>query len=351
MNPAVKKTLILVAKFGVSAGIIGYLIYNAQHDETFHRIRDEPKDWMMLGLSLVFVFAGVLLTFVRWFVLSRALDLSFRLTDAIRLGFLGYLFNLVSLGSVGGDLFKAIAAAREQPGRRAEAVATVVVDRIIGLYAIFVVASLAILFTDVSKVEIPEVKVICQATNFCTVAGAVGFVALLVPGLTSGRVSSWLTRLPWVGHTAGRLLGAVRMYKSRLPIVLLAGLMSIVVHTLSTTGIYLGAKGLPGSVPSLSGHFVIVPLAMVASALPLPLNGLGAFEGVFEFLYTRLPSDLVVLKGQGLAVALVYRLVSVVLTGVAAVVYMASRRQVAEVLHDSQAKAAVAELEAAGTEV
>ncbi len=62
------------------------------------------------------MFCAVSLTFVRWYLLVRALGLHFRLLDAFRLGFLGYLFNFVSVGSVGGDLFKAIFIAREQPG-------------------------------------------------------------------------------------------------------------------------------------------------------------------------------------------------------------------------------------------
>ena len=69
------------------------------------------------------------------------------MADAFRLGFLGYLFNFVSLGSVGGDLFKAVFIAREQHGKRAEAVATVVIDRVIGLYVLFFVASVAALAT------------------------------------------------------------------------------------------------------------------------------------------------------------------------------------------------------------
>ena len=65
--------------------------------------------------------------------------LPFRIRDAFRLSFLSYLLNFVSVGSVGGDLFKAFFIAREQPGRRTEAVATVVVDRIVGLYGLLLV--------------------------------------------------------------------------------------------------------------------------------------------------------------------------------------------------------------------
>ena len=47
---------------------------------------------------------------------------------------MGYLFNLAPMGVVGGDLLKAWLLAREQHGHRAESVASIVVDRLIGLY-------------------------------------------------------------------------------------------------------------------------------------------------------------------------------------------------------------------------
>ena len=68
--------------------------------------------------------AAVVLTFVRWYLLVTPLGLPFHLRDAIRLGFVGYLFQFASLGAVGGDLFKAAFLAHEQPRRRPEGTTT-----------------------------------------------------------------------------------------------------------------------------------------------------------------------------------------------------------------------------------
>ena len=59
----------------------------------------------------------MLLTFIRWYYLVRALDLPFTLREALRLGFLGYLFNLMPMGIVGGDLLKAVMLGPAAPGR------------------------------------------------------------------------------------------------------------------------------------------------------------------------------------------------------------------------------------------
>lgn len=331
-----KKALVNLVKFGVSAGIIAYLVIDAKRDNTFAHLAAQPKDWPVLALAWAFCLAAVAVTFVRWYVLVRALDLPFRMRDAFRLGFLGYLFNFVSLGSVGGDLFKAVFIARELAGRRAEAVATVVLDRVVGLYILLVVATAAILVTGQASTPVREIQVICQGTLVCTLMGALAIAILLVPGFTNGALSELVGKLPRVGPVFHKLIGAIRIYRRRLPVLALAGLLSVGVHSLSTIGIYLVARGLSGEAPSLGTHFVIVPLAMVTGVLPLPANALGAFEGVMAFLYDRIPSGASVTEGQGFVVALGYRAVTIVIAMVGACFYLSSRREVVKVLQEAQ---------------
>ena len=76
--------------------------------------------------------------------------------DALRIGFLGFLFNLAPLGIVAGDLLKAVMLARENPGHRAKSAASVIMDRVVGLYVLFVVASAGILLTGFYW-HVPEV--------------------------------------------------------------------------------------------------------------------------------------------------------------------------------------------------
>lgn len=331
-----KKILINLLKFGVSAGILAYLIVDAQRNQTFAKLATQPKDWPLLALAFIICLAAVALTHVRWYFLVRALDLPFTMRDAFRLGFLGYLMNFVSLGSVGGDLFKAVFIAHEQPGKRAEAVATVFIDRVVGLYGLFVVATIAILSTGLLETPVQQIRVICLGTLACTALGALGILALLIPGVTNGRFTRFLSALPRVGPLFERLIGAIRMYRQRMGVLILAGAMSMLVHSMITVGIYLVARGLPGNAPSLGEHFLIVPLSMVAGALPLPLNGLGAVEYVIDFLYTHVQTALPVSKGYGLIVSLAYRIITVVIAMVGVAVYFTSRKEMTEVIHEAE---------------
>ena len=316
--------------------IIAWLVVDATRNDSFAKLRDEPKHWDLLALAAVLCFAAVVLTMIRWMYLVRALDIPFRLRDALRLGFLGYLLNFISPGSVGGDLFKAVFLARTCHGRRAEAAVTVVVDRLIGLYALFLVGTAAIFLTGMWRLDSDKVRLICQIVFWCTGIGTAALVIAALPGFSHGPIARKLHALPRVGHIIERINRANRLYYSRVWVLVLATAMSIVVHSLNAVGVWLIARGVLSDAPSLGAHFVIVPLAMATGAIPLAPNGLGTFEVTVEFLYQHLPNGMAAAASAGFVVALGYRLITVVIAMIGAGVYFASRHEMSEVLHEAE---------------
>ncbi len=325
-----KRYLVLLLKIAISAGLLAYLIIGAS--EAFDNLRQYEKDWPLAGLAVALCLTMVLITFARWWLLVRVLDVPFRMADAVRLGFLGYLFNFVSLGNVGGDLFKAIFIAREQPGRRTLAVASVVVDRIIGLYALFLVAAATVLWTGAYASVEPEIRSISAAALIAAAGSTAGLLLVLTPGVTQGRFARWVASWPGVGPVAARVLGALAIYRRRWPALVLATGMSFGVHSCSTLCIFALSRALPGQAPSLGEHFLIVPLSILAGALPLPLSGLGAMEAVMEFLYLQSPG---VVRGTGLVVCLAFRAVTLVVAAVGLIYYVVNRARVAALLKAS----------------
>lgn len=342
-----KRFLVTLAKFAISAAIIAWLVVKAVRDagEQELDLFAASNRWGLIALAWVAFLANLILTIIRWHLLVVALDIPFRMRDAFRLGFLGYLLNFVSLGSVGGDVFRAIFIAREAPKHRAQAVATVLIDRIIGLYILFVMASCCILYEGLWRAPAAEVRTIANVTLASTVIGFCGIVMLLVPGFTTGALSEALTRLPRVGPVIGKLIWAVRIYRRKLGVLFWASALTVGVHALSTLGIYAIAIAVEGEAPSLAAHFIIVPLSMVAGALPLPMMGLGAFEGALELLYRQVPSTVKLSTLGVLKVAFWYRIITILNAGIGAVVYLTSRREVSEVLHEAAEIGPVHEVE------
>ena len=328
-----KKLLITLLKIALSVGILGYLVWDARRNEAFSALWQQPKNWGVLAGALAACSLAVILTLVRWCYLVRALGLPLSMRDALRIGFLGYLFNLAPMGIVGGDLVKGVMLARHQKGRYAEALASVFVDRFIGLYTLFVVASAAIVLSGFWNIA--EVRWICDATLLITGVATVAVVLLLLPDRSEGRSTRWIGRIPYVGSPLLRIIDAVQLYRRRLPVLAGSAAMSVAVHSLFTLGVFFIASGLYGRVPALGMHFVLSPLSAATGVLPLPM---GPFEFVLDRLYLYVPvvGGGVMGPGQGLVVALGYRLITVLIAGVGICYYLGSRQELAQALHEAE---------------
>lgn len=320
-------------KITISVAIVAYLVWQARNDNAFAALRDQPKQWGMLVVAWFFCAGAVLTTIVRWHYLVRALEIPSRLTNSLRIGFVSYMFNLAPLGIVGGDAIKAVMLGRQHKNTMAKSVASVVVDRLIGLYMLFVVATVAILVTGFWRIDDPTVASICSITYWTTAVGAAAIGALMVPVVLDGKVVRAMEQLPRVGRTIEHLTDATRMYRSRPGVLTVAAIMSMGVHSLFAIGIYFIARGLPGNFHSLGAHFVISPLSAATGVLPLPF---GPFEFVLDFLYVQVPIvGATIPKGQGLVVALGYRIITLLIAVIGVCYYLGSRQEVARSIREA----------------
>jgi uncharacterized membrane protein YbhN (UPF0104 family) len=99
--------------------------------------------------------------------------------------------------------------------------------------------------------------------------------------------------------------------------------------------IYLAAAALFDTVPTLGEHLIIVPLSMVAGALPFTPAGLGTFEFALDALYARVPAHAAV-AASGVTVALAFRVMTIVIAGIGVIYYWTSRREVRQVLAEAE---------------
>ena len=341
-----RKTLFLVAKITAPVVIFGLLFQRIQEAKGFERLLNEPKDWAFLALAQGLVLLAFSLSYVRWYLLVRGLDLGFHLRDAFRLGTLGFMLNQVSPGSVGGDLLKAVFIAREQPEKRTEAIATVLVDRVIGLYAMLLIASLGLLFagqtldsgtvlhfagqTIDSSTLLRSLRTLVWASALC---GTVGLSFVLSPLATGKLARTMADKLPIVGHTVTRLIEAANIYRSRRGYLFAGFGIALLTHCLLITAFWCISHGLPVSGPTFAQNASIVPIGLVVGALPFTPGGLGTMEMGMETLYSMIGAG----QGDGTIVAVAYRAMTYVFAGVGAFYYFSSRKKVDELLHDAEA--------------
>ena len=362
-----KKLVIVLVKIGASLAILGYVLYRAiaapGGKEYFDAFVAGEKNWSLLALALLITAAGIVLTMIRWCYLVRAVGIRFRMHNAVRIGFIGFLFNLMPLGIVAGDLVKAIMLARENRGQRAKAVASVIMDRIVGLYILFVVASAGLLLTGFYPRHVPDkilvrgitLRYVCDATLLLTAVGTIGIAVVLCTAVLDSRWVKSLARLPRIGPALGSLMEALRIYRRDRAVMLATAVMSVGVHCLLAMGVYTIALGLPGEKLTVKDQFVVYPISSVFSTIPLPF---GPFELAFVSLsisvdpghpIDRLQAAITrhrsaradwriwghpIDRLQAAITVLVFRLMNVLLATIGLAYWLAARREVAEVMHE-----------------
>lgn len=329
-------------KWPVALLLLAYLFY--ANREKLSELRSHQIQWSLLVAAFLLSAASITLTFYRWFLLVWAQDFPFTVRDALRLGYIAYLFNYFGPGSAGGDIFKAAMIAAEQQSRRGIAAATVLLDRILGLLALFMVAALATCFLEPGMLRSPTIKTLAWLFWVSSAVGVVGLAILLHPAVPRSRLLGRLIQLPKIGNTIGSMVNAVLLYQSRRRILVLTVVLSIVGHFGMLTSFYLCSRAIheERSAPGYWGHLLLIPGAEVfAVVLPVP-GGVGTLEGAVGASYqianeargaAAIPSDQAI--AAGVATALAYRLTTLVIAAIGAGYYLTTRGAIRRMLGES----------------
>lgn len=261
-------------------GLLGLVIW--QNADKISEVFSRPLDWRLLAIAEAIYLVGIVSTFVRWYLLVRVVDPRFTLRAAVLLGFIGNLFNLLIPGAVGGDLIKAAYLAQMHV-KKTQAIASMVIDRIIGLLGLFTLATIAgvAIWGDAP----PDVRRLIVAAWVATGLGALVLAAIfaqaftrLFPGLGRGhsRLHLITTELNEMSST----------YRRRLDVVATCWVMAMGNHTLNVVAFFLVGRMLyPSMTTTLAQHFLLVPLTLFTMAVPLPFGALGLSEGVADQLF------------------------------------------------------------------
>ena len=335
----IRKIVSTFGKLAISAVLIGYLVARAARDDQFTALLTAPKNWLVLLSALPVCLFAVTITILRWHILIRAVGLSFSIGQTLRAGFLGYLANLLPFGLVAGDSLKAVMLIHRNPQRKTDAVASVIVDRALGLFALLLLAAVASLLLPadqlarLSQDDRTRILRLCWLIQLAAAASSVGLVIMLIPGVTNSRWWDLVEHTPLIGRILHKLVGAMRAYRRRVDLMLGAIGVSMLVHTsyIGAFALMTRSIGIPiDQQPAVSSMFVIVPPSMVAGALPI-----GTLEFVFTLLF-RAASPPTAAPATGLLIALTYRLLQISIATIGVALWVTGRGDVRALMHEAE---------------
>ena len=245
--------------------------------------------WLLA--SFVFMGATIFIGVIRWRLVLAVQGLHLSLGRATGISLVAHFFNSFLLGSTGGDLLKAYYAAAETNHKKAEAVTTVVVDRLLGLFAMLLFVSLMALANWSAVMSLlDELKqgfmmVMLVVLGMLFISGLIIVLAFWAePTGTRLKVEALLAKLP-KGDVLVRCIEACHAFGEKpgfLPRVLGWSMLLSTACVLQIVALGFGL-GLP-----MGEHFrvllLIVPAIICISALPITPSGIGVRENLYVWL-------------------------------------------------------------------
>jgi hypothetical protein len=218
---------------------------------------------------------------VRWRMVLAVQGLGLSLGRATRISLVAQFFNSFLLGSTGGDLIKAYYAARVTHHKKTEAVTTVFVDRLIGLWAMLLFAGVMMLpnshmLTHHDELAAPALMILAMLASLSIVLSLAfwGGVSKRFP-----RARHHLRRLP-KGGLLEKSLDSCRQFGKEKAFLIKAATISLALNVVMVLQISVLGGGL-GLDISFTALLVIVPMISCISAVPITPNGLGVREKLF----------------------------------------------------------------------
>ncbi|MCI0704489.1 MAG: flippase-like domain-containing protein [Planctomycetia bacterium] len=337
------------AKYGIGFGLLAYVIYkywdSKPNPETntvtpgIGQLLQGPIAFEWLLAAALLMAAALMLQLYRWYLLVRALDLPFSVRNAYRLGLVGMFYNTFFPGSVGGDLLKAYFIAREHPERKTKAVATVLIDRAMGLFGLILfvgaLGSIAWVLGDPRINGNKDLQWMVKVMAAIAGGTALGFV--LLGYLPQRRVDRFARRLKWfpkIGNSLAEFWFAVWMYRQRPRVIVFGLALSAAAHFGLVFAFHCASRVFPpenvAELATLPEHLVIAPIGFIVQAIPISPGGVGVGEAAFAGLYKLCGRS----ETRGIVARLSLRIVEWLIGLIGYLVYLRMKAEVREVEHE-----------------
>jgi uncharacterized protein (TIRG00374 family) len=325
------KTLNFLIKTLLTVGLFSYLIARALQGSAFSELNVRALQLDYLALGFLFNLIATTITIIRWRTLVEALDTPLSLPNALKFGFIGFMFNLSPVGIVGGDAVKVYLLARRTRMPVERATASVVLDRVIGLYVMFILGLAVVFLTGFHHRTEPLALLATRGLVALTIATTIFMAFVVAPSSRKNMRLTIASKVPLVGGIMRKITAATLAYRHRRRVLFRAFLATFLVHFSFAISLYFLARGLFARGPSLIDHTILYCVGNVASVIPLSA---GPFEYFLDELYPlfSIPGHANFEIGYGMTIGVAYRLSTVLVALVGVAYYFLSREDVAYAL-------------------
>lgn len=277
-----KKIAVQLLKILFAVGIIYWLVQSGKLN--FAALRNLLTPGILL-LAITITLFNLFLISERWRVLVKSQGIPAKVWPSFKLTLIGQFFNFAMPGGVGGDVIKAYYFTRDFPGTKVVAATSVLMDRVLGLYAMIFLA-LAVMIYDFNHVS--HVPTLMTLFYFIIALFAAFTVALSLIFSTKIYKTQILKRvinkLP-LSEKFMKIYESLHLYGNSIPRIAQVIVVSLIAQ--STAILFLYMVGMVSGYTDIPAktYFLVAPLGFMATAIPISPAGVGVGQAAFYFLF------------------------------------------------------------------
>ncbi|MDP1571243.1 MAG: lysylphosphatidylglycerol synthase transmembrane domain-containing protein [Vicinamibacterales bacterium] len=275
------RPLLMAAKLAVSVGLLWWVLQDVDLGALGRMILGAAPAWIALAVGAYLVMLG--LSVWRWQVLLRAQHIDVRARTLLQSWLVAIFFNNFLPSNIGGDVWR-VADTAPAAGSKTLATTIVLVDRALGLVALFIVAAVGAAAARLLGITVPGVQWLWLGVGAGLLAGIPFLVAprlltlLLAPARATGHA--------WILERATRFEDSFTRFRAKPASLAGAFAGAIGVQLIIVLFYAFTAYGLGIPLP-LAAAGVLVPVSLVVQMVPVSINGFGVREAVFVYFFAR----------------------------------------------------------------
>jgi len=297
-EPLQKKGILLL-KFLLVVGLLTFLAKRGfiSIQATHQALQQWQKIVPAIGLLFCCTFLGV----SRWKWLLEAHQIHLSWGRVFQLTMVGNFFNIALPGAVSGDFIKAFYIGKEMKGHKSKAFGSILFDRVAGVSALVLVSAGALAAGLTSFLNSPlfsAIQVLIELAATCVIL--------------------FYTYLFLVREKGDPLLRFFRsLEKKCTPIGTLTRIyaLSVLIHLVTGWSCLTFAQALGDSNLPLLAAYVVVPLGLLVTAVPIAPAGIGTGNIAFLYFFHLIGSE------RGADIFSLYALTNIFIGAIGGLIY------------------------------
>ncbi len=264
----------------VAVGLTALLLWKSDPSAVLGAARGADIGFIFLACALV-VLDRALMAY-RWLTLLSPLDPAQRprLSVVMRVFFVSTFVGTFLPASIGGDAVRAYGLSRQGVGG-VDAVASVMMDRLLGVVSILLVAVAGVFLAR----DLIDFRLLLPALGLLA-AACLAALGVVFSSHTAVLIASVVRQLPRSRDAGPRLVEAIQRYKHHRGDLVNVLLCSVAVQVLRVLQTYSLGLALGLTVP-LGVYFALVPIILLIVLMPITINGIGTTQAGFVWLFGR----------------------------------------------------------------